>query len=206
MVKAFVKHLFPRVVLQENLRISYTFCLGGLAFTVLLALALSGLLLMFYYRPVTAEAYSSIIFLEESVQGGRYLRNLHRLASHALLLLLGLHTLRVVLTGAFAPPRQGNWLVGVALLGLAIFEAYTGYLLPMDQLALWATQTGMTLLEALPGGAACKALLVPDRVGGPLSLLRFYVLHVVALPGLLFALSMLHFYLVRRRKGLLPYL
>lgn len=206
MVKAFVKHLFPRVVLQENLRISYTFCLGGLAFTVLLALALSGLLLMFYYRPVTAEAYSSIIFLEESVQGGRYLRNLHRLASHALLLLLGLHTLRVVLTGAFAPPRQGNWLVGVALLGLAIFEAYTGYLLPMDQLALWATQTGMTLLEALPGGAACKALLVPDRVGGPLSLLRFYVLHVVALPGLLLALSMLHFYLVRRRKGLLPYL
>jgi quinol-cytochrome oxidoreductase complex cytochrome b subunit len=204
--KEFLKHLFPRVVLQQNLRISYSFCLGGLAFTALLVLALSGLLLLFYYRPGAAEAYPSIIFLEESVYGGRYLRNLHRLASHAFLVCMFLHILRVVLTGAFAPPRQRNWIIGICLLGLGMFEAYTGYLLPMDQLALWATQTGMTLLEALPLGSFFKAILVPDSVGGPLSLIRFYVLHVVVLPLSTFCLCLLHFYLVRKQKGLLPYL
>lgn len=206
MFKDFLKHLFPRVVLERNLRISYTFCLGGLAFTALLALTLSGLLLLFYYRPGATEAYNSIIFLEESVHGGKYLRNLHRLASHIFLICMFLHTLRVVLTGAFAPPRQRNWIVGVCLLGLGIFEAYTGYLLPMDQLALWATQTGMTLLEAVPFGTAFKSILVPDSVGGPLSLIRFYVLHIVVLPSATISLCMLHFYLIRKQKGLLPYL
>jgi menaquinol-cytochrome c reductase cytochrome b subunit len=206
MFKEFLKHLFPRVVLQQNLRISYSFCLGGLAFTALLVLALSGLLLLFYYRPGAAEAYPSIIFLEESVYGGKYLRNLHRLASHAFLVCMFLHILRVVLTGAFAPPRQRNWIIGICLLGLGMFEAYTGYLLPMDQLALWATQTGMTLLEAAPLGSFFKAILVPDSVGGPLSLIRFYVLHVVVLPLSTFCLCLLHFYLVRKQKGLLPYL
>lgn len=206
MFKDFIKHLFPRVVLKQNLSLSYTFCLGGLAFTCLLGLALSGLLLLFYYRPGASEAYGSIIFLEESVYGGRYLRSLHRLAAHAFLILIMLHTLRVVLTGAFAPPRQRNWLIGVCLLGLAVFEAYTGYLLPMDQLALWATQTGMTLLEAIPLGSLVKAMLVPDQVGGPLSLIRFYVLHSVVLPAFTIMLCLLHFYLVRKQKGLLPYL
>lgn len=206
MFKNFLKHLFPRVVLQRNLRISYTFCLGGLAFTALLLLVLSGLLLMFYYRPGAAEAYNSIIFLEGSVHGGTYLRSLHRMASHALLILIMLHTLRVVLTGAFAPPRQRNWIIGVCLLGVAVFEAYTGYLLPMDQLALWATQTGMTLLEAAPLGGFVRDILVPDSVGGPLSLIRFYVLHIVLLPAIMLCFSLLHFYLVRKQKGLLPYL
>ena len=206
MFKDFLKHLFPRVVLQRNLQISYTFCLGGLAFTALLLLALSGLLLMFYYRPGAAEAYNSIIFLEASVYGGKYLRSLHRMASHVLLILIMLHTLRVVLTGAFAPPRQRNWIIGVCLLGLAVFEAYTGYLLPMDQLALWATQTGMTLLESAPLGGLFRDVLVPDSVGGPLSLIRFYVLHIVLLPAVTLCFCLLHFYLVRKQKGLLPYL
>ena len=206
MFKDFLKHLFPRVVLQRNLRISYTFCLGGLAFTSLLILALSGLLLMFYYRPGATEAYNSIIFLEASVYCGKYLRSLHRMASHALLILIMLHTLRVVLTGAFAPPRQRNWIIGVCLLGLGVFEAYTGYLLPMDQLALWATQTGMTLLESAPLGGFFRDVLVPDSVGGPLSLIRFYVLHIVLLPAVTLCFCLLHFYLVRKQKGLLPYL
>lgn len=206
MFKDFLKHLFPRVVLKQNLKFSYTFCLGGLAFTTLLLLGISGLLLLFYYRPGAGEAYQSIIFLEASVYGGRYLRSLHRLASHTFLILIMLHTLRVILTGAFAPPRQRNWIIGVCLLALTVFEAYTGYLLPMDQLALWATQTGMTLLEAVPLGGFFRDILVPDHVGGPLSLIRFYVLHVVLLPMFIIVLCLLHFYLVRKQKGLLPYL
>jgi quinol-cytochrome oxidoreductase complex cytochrome b subunit len=204
--KDFFKHLFPRVVLKQNLRLSYTLCLGGVAFSTLLLLALSGLMLLFYYRPGAAEAYNSIIFLEGSVYGGKYLRSLHRISSHAFLILIMLHTLRVVLTGAFAPPRQRNWIIGVCLLGLAVFEAYTGYLLPMDQLALWATQTGMTLLDTVPLGGFFHDILVPDNVGGPLSLIRFYVLHIVVLPISTITLCLLHFYLVRKQKGLLPYL
>jgi quinol-cytochrome oxidoreductase complex cytochrome b subunit len=76
----------------------------------------------------------------------------------------------------------------------------------MDQLAYWATQTGMELLRALPLGNALRSLLVPDDVGGPLALLRFYALHVVIVPLAMFVLTMLHFFVIRRQRGLLPYL
>jgi quinol-cytochrome oxidoreductase complex cytochrome b subunit len=206
MARDFIKHLFPRVVLERNLTLTYTFCLGGLAFTCLLLLALSGLLLLFYYQPAVDRAHSSILFLEANVWGGAYLRSLHRLASHALLILVGLHLMRVVLTGAYQPPRQMNWVIGCCLLLLTVFAAYTGYLLPMDQLALWATQTGMELLATLPGGELLRRLLVPDGVGRPLGLQRFYVLHIMLVPLTLFWLAFLHFYRIRRDKGVLPYL
>ena len=206
MLKELAKHLFPRLVLKENLRIGYTLCLGGLAFTCVLVLAGTGLLLLFYYSPSPVEAHSSIQFLEREVWGGRYLRSLHRLASHGLLVFVALHTVRVILTGAFQRPARLNWVVGCLLLFLSVFEAYTGYLLPMDQLAYWATQTGMELLRALPLGGAARLLLVPDSVAGPLSLLRFFALHVAIVPLGLLGLSMLHFFVIRRQKGLLPYL
>ena len=76
----------------------------------------------------------------------------------------------------------------------------------MDQLAYWATQTGMELLRSFPFGDAARTILVPDAVAGPLSLLRFFALHVAVVPLLLFGLSMLHFFIIRRQKGLLPYL
>ena len=114
--------------------------------------------------------------------------------------------LRVVLTGAFLHPKRMNWIVGCLLLGLSVFAAYTGYLLPMDQLAFWATTTGMELARALPFGDAVRAVLVPDEIGGALTLLRFYALHVVVLPLAVLGLSMLHFFVIRRQRGLLPYL
>lgn len=206
MFKEFLKHLFPRVVLEKNLRLSYTFCLGGLAFTALLIMAGSGLLLLFYYQPTPDHAFPSILFLESSIWGGRYIRSLHRLSSHLFLVLIFLHTLRVILTGAYRKPRELNWIIGFLLLCSAIFGAYTGYLLPMDQLALWATQTGMELVRAAPLGEYIEAILVPDGVGEALSLLRFYVLHIAVIPLTLLVLSLLHFYRIRKNKGVLPYL
>ena len=205
MVTALLKHLFPRRVLESNLAVTYTFGLGGLALTTFLLLGGSGLLLLFYYAPSPERAHASIQFLEIDVWGGGYLRSLHRLSSHALLVLIALHGLRVILTGAFKRKQRLNWIVGCLLLFLAVFAAYTGYLLPADQLAYWATQTGMELLRTLPLGGALRTLLVPDNVGGPLSLLRFYALHVVVVPLAMFGLSMLHFFIIRRRRGLLPY-
>lgn len=206
MVKELVKHLFPRMVRRGDMRITYTFCLGGLASSAFVVLLASGLPLLFYYSPTPERAHGSIQFLESRVWGGAYLRSLHRLSSHALLLLVALHTLRVILTGAFLHPRKMNWIVGCLLLFLSILGAYTGYLLPMDQLAYWATQTGMELLRVLPLGEALRSLLVPDDVSGPLSLLRFYALHVVMIPLAMLGLAMLHFFVIRRQRGLLPYL
>lgn len=206
MINEFLLHLFPRVVLKKNLTLSYTFCLGGLAFSALLLLGFSGLLLLFYYQPSPEKAFSSILLLESSVWGGRYLRSLHRLTAHFFLILILLHTLRVILTGAYQKPRELNWVVGCGLLLLALFEGYTGYLLPMDQLALWATQTGMELAATVPLGSFVRGILVPDGVGEPLSLLRFYILHIMLIPLGMLLLSFLHFYRIRKNKGVLPYL
>ena len=202
----FLRHLFPRVLLRKNLHFTYTFCLGGLAFTAFLTLMATGLLLVFYYQPTPDRAFASILFLESSVWGGKFIRSLHRVSSHALLILIVLHTLRVLLTGAYRKPREMNWVIGSLLLCLALFAGYTGYLLPMDQLSLWATQTGMELLAIAPLGEQFRSLLVPDGVGLPLSLLRFYALHVVVLPVAVLLLSGLHFYRIRKNKGVLPYL
>ena len=206
MIRDFVAHLFPRFVREDDLRLTYTFCLGGLAFTAFLVLGVSGGLLLFHYLPSPAKAFESVLLLESDVPGGRYLRGLHRLSSHLFLAAVFLHTLRVIVSGAYRRPRELNWVVGCALLGLAVFQAYTGYLLPMDQTALWATQTGMQLLRTMPLGESVFGFLVPDGVGQAVSLLRFYVLHVALLPVLILSLSLLHFYRVRKDKRGMPYL
>jgi menaquinol-cytochrome c reductase cytochrome b subunit len=202
----FIRHLFPRMVRRQNLKITYTFCLGGLAFTAFIVLMATGLLLLFYYQPSSKEAFGSILFLESSVPAGLYIRSLHRLASHSFLVLIFLHTLRVILTGAFRKPRELNWIIGFFLLCLALFEAYTGYLLPMDQIAVWATHTGMELIKIVPFGKVIVQILAPDGVGQPISLLRFYILHIVIIPVTVLLLSFLHFYRIRQNKEVLPYL
>ncbi len=206
MVSSFVKHLFPRFVRGRDMRITYTFCLGGMAFTSFLVLVVTGMLLLFYYRPAPGGAFESILYLESDVWGGAYVRSLHRLASHTLLVLVGLHMLRVLWTGAYRPPKEWNWLIGVGLLVLCVAQAYTGYLLPLDQLAYWATHTGMELVRVVPFGDVLRRLLVPDGVGAPLSLIRFYAFHVVVIPAAITALTALHFFVIRKQRGLLPYL
>jgi exopolysaccharide biosynthesis WecB/TagA/CpsF family protein len=183
MLKDFLKHLFPRVVLERNLAITYTFCLGGLAFTAFLLMLASGMLLLVYYQPTPERAYASILFLESAVWGGAYLRSLHRLSSHAFLILIFLHTLRVLLTGAWHHPRRLNWVIGMLLLFLALFEAYCGYLLPLDQLAYWATQTGMELATTLPFGVTLRDLLVPDGIGVTVAARWLYGVRIGRVPG-----------------------
>jgi quinol-cytochrome oxidoreductase complex cytochrome b subunit len=201
----FLKHLFPKVILKNNLRISYTYCLGGVAALVYIILFVTGILLLFFYEPSPDKAYNSIIFIEEHIFLGKYLRNMHRLCNHIFLILIFLHILRVIFTGAYRF-RSYNWIIGMILLILSIFEAYTGYLLPMDQLSLWATQTGMELIGKLPYGHIIKDLLVVDAVTGDLTLLRFYTLHIIVVPFVLIILMIIHFYRIRKDRGVLPYI
>ena len=205
MFKEFIKHLFPRVTIKKNLKFTYTLCLGGLSFTAFLILIISGILLALYYTPEPDNAYNSIIFIEENVSGGKYIRNLHRFASNTFLVLIFLHILRVIYTGAFLS-RKYNWVIGLFLLFFSIFTGYTGYLLPMDQLAFWATQTGAELIKILPFGDYIYNILIPDGVGGRLTLIRFYALHIIILPISIIILSFIHFFRVRRDNGVLPYL
>ncbi len=205
MFKEFIKHLFPRITLKKNLHFTYTLCLGGLSFTAFIMLVISGVLLAIYYIPEPNQAYDSIIFIEENVTGGKYIRNLHRFSSNAFLILIFLHILRVILTGAFLS-RKYNWIIGLFLLFLSIFTGYTGYLLPMDQLSYWATQTGAELIKILPFGDYIYNIMIPDTIGGRLSLIRFYALHIIILPFLISTLSFIHFFRVRRDRGVLPYL
>ena len=206
MLRDFIIHLFPRTVRREDLRPSATFCLGGLAFTTFLALAISGLLLAFHYVPSPSGAYGSILSIETDVAGGRYIRGFHRISSHAFLVLMALHALRVAVRGAYRPPRELTWLLGCGLMGLGVFGAWSGTLLPMDQLALWATQTGTELVRSLPFSGWLVAFLAPDGVGQPRTLVRFYFLHTMLVPAAIVILSGLHFYRIRKCRGVLPWL
>jgi quinol-cytochrome oxidoreductase complex cytochrome b subunit len=210
-------HLHPISIPRRALRVSYTFCLGGLTFFLFLVETLTGVLLMFYYRPVPEYAYLDMKTLEHAVQFGITLRNLHRWGAHMMVICVILHMLRVFLTGSYRPPREFNWVVGVSLLVLTLFLSFTGYLLPWDQLAFWAVTVGTNMAAATPVIGAegpfhewlgisalddVRFLLLGDTRVGANALLRFYVLHCVALPLVAVVLMMVHFWRVRKDGGI----
>src|ERR687895_564013 len=123
-------HLHPVRIRRESLKVTYTFCLGGLSFFLFLLLTVTGVLLMFYYRPATAVAYQDMKDLETVVTFGLLLRNLHRYAAHGMVITVFLHMVRVFYTGAYKPPREFNWVVGMLLFFFTILHSYTDYLLP----------------------------------------------------------------------------
>jgi quinol-cytochrome oxidoreductase complex cytochrome b subunit len=212
-VSSFFLHLHPARLSAASIRLRRTFCLGGLAFLAFLILTVTGLLLMFYYRPTPERAYGDLEDLVHVVPYGSLLRNLHRWAAHAMVLLVIAHMARVFHAGAYRPPREFNWVVGVFALVSTLFLSFTGYLLPWDQLAYWAVTVGTNMSAAAPvigaegpfslvgDGSDVRALLLGDRLVGAPGLLRFYVLHCVAVPFVAALLLAVHFYRVRRDGG-----
>ena len=130
-------HLHPVRLKKHGVRLRYTWCMGGLSFFLFLNLTFTGLLLMFYYRPTLEYAYSDIVGLREHVPLG-IMREMHRWGAHAMVITVWLHMFRVFMTGSYKPPREFNWNVGVIMLVLTLLLSFTGYLLPWDQLAIWA--------------------------------------------------------------------
>jgi quinol-cytochrome oxidoreductase complex cytochrome b subunit len=181
-----------------------TFALGGAAAVLFLVLAVTGALLLVTYEPSPERAYATVARLVDEVPFGAFVRNVHHWAANGLVLVTLLHLLRVFYRGGYLPPRQGNWYVGVALLLLVLACAFTGYLLPWDQLAYWAITISTGMLEYVPIAGA--ALLRAARGGaeiGPATLARFFVLHVAILPIALLVLLALHFWLVRKVGGVI---
>jgi quinol-cytochrome oxidoreductase complex cytochrome b subunit len=218
----FFLHLHPVSSREGGIRPSYTWCMGGTTFFLFLELTITGVLLMFYFRPTVEYAYDDIRALDAHVPLG-VMRELHRWGAHAMVITVWLHMFRVFLTGSYKPPREFNWSVGVIMLVLTLLLSFTGYLLPWDQLAIWAITVGSNMARATPflghegPGAALLRLgdvplihayddarfaLLGGSFVGEGALLRFYVLHCVGLPLVIAVLMAVHFWRVRKDGGI----
>jgi len=214
----FFLHLHPQRVESSRVRFGYTWCMGGLSFFLFLVEVVTGVLLMFYYRPTPRYAYGDMQDLAAQVPFG-IVREIHRWGAHAMVITVWLHMLRVFLTGSYKPPREFNWVLGVLLLVLTLLLSFTGYLLPLDQLAMWAVTVGTNMAASTPfvghqgpgagllrlgdvelihSGSDVRLALLGGRAVGEAALLRFYVLHCVALPLFLTVLAAVHFWRVRK--------
>lgn len=199
----FFLHIHPVRVHRHTLKPAYTFGLGLISLFLFLILAVSGILLLFYYVPSTTQAYDRMLDLRGTVAFGTFLRNMHRWAAHGMVAVVFLHMCRVFFTGAYKKPREFNWVIGVLLLLLTLFGSFTGYLLPWDQLAFWAITVGAAIAAYAPIlGNEVQFLLLGDYSVGQEALLRFYVLHVVVLPLAITLLVAVHFWRIRKDGGL----
>src|SRR6187401_3829978 len=222
MLTNFFLHLHPVSVKKQGIALSYTWCMGGVTFFLFLVETVTGVLLMFYYRPTLEWAYNDILALRDVYSLG-IMREIHRWGAHAMVITVWLHMYRVFLTGSYKPPREFNWVVGVLLLVMTLLLSFTGYLLPWDQLAIWAITVGSNMAKATPflghegPGAALLALgdvklihsqddarfaLLGGTFVGEGALLRFYVLHCVGLPLGIAVLMAVHFWRVRKDGGI----
>ncbi len=211
----FFLHIQATRVHKHTLKFSTTLGLGILASVMFGILCISGVLLMVYYKPSTAQAYDSIKDINFIVPTGRMMRNVHRWAAHGMVLVVLLHMGRVFYTGSYKGPRQFNWVAGMLLLVLTLGLSFTGYLLPWDQLAFWAITIGANIAQSPreitdvlnitnvfdPGGMQKTILLGANHVGQE-ALIRFYVLHVAVLPTALSILLGIHFWRIRKDGGL----
>ncbi len=173
--------------------------LGSATLTAFLVQAITGVILAMFYKPSPDEAYASIQHITNDVTFGWLVRGMHRWGASVFIILLFFHMARVFLYGAYKYPRELNWIIGVFLLILGMFEGFTGYLLPFDQTAYWATVVGMNITANGPfvGGILGQILQGGPDIGST-TLARFYSLHMLVAPAAIFALIGLHLYLVIR--------
>jgi quinol-cytochrome oxidoreductase complex cytochrome b subunit len=196
-------HLHPVRVKRHAVRYTYTFCLGGISFFLFLALTVTGLYLMFFYVPSVSRAYQDILAIQNSIAFGSLVRNMHRWAAHLMVLTVFLHMIRVFYHGAYKPPREFNWVVGVILLLLTLFLSFTGYLLPWDQIAFWAITVGTQMATYAPLLSKESSIFLLGGIEvGQNTLLRFYVFHVIAFPLLAAIFMIVHFWRIRKDGGI----
>ncbi len=208
-VKNFLLHWFPAKVSRESLSWGYSFWLGTISAVLFVILTVTGTVLMFLYVPSVERAYLSIKDLEYAVSFGWFLRGVHRISAHLMVVVVFLHMVRVFLTAAYkngmavGQNRPVNWVVGVVLLLLTLFLSFTGYLLPWDQLAYWAITVGTNIASAAPVvGDWMRFILLGGNTIEQSTLIRFYVLHCFFLPLLVLALFSYHMWRVRKDGGL----
>jgi quinol-cytochrome oxidoreductase complex cytochrome b subunit len=180
--------------------INYSYCLGGISFVYFLILVFSGMLLSIYYIPSEKEAFKSVIFITRDVPLGWLVRSIHKWSANLFIVFIILHTMRVFISKAYRPPRELNWMAGSLGFLIAMASGFTGYLLPWDQKAYWATEVGTAMFSTVP--IIGKDLMYLIRGGGDITgatLIRFYSLHVLYLPLSMAIILWIHFHIIRRQ-------
>jgi quinol-cytochrome oxidoreductase complex cytochrome b subunit len=208
-VSNFILHWFPAKISKASMAWNYSFWLGTISAALFFLLILSGLPLLFLYVPSVERAYQSVKDIEFVITFGSWIRAVHRISAHLMVIAVALHLVRVFITGAYkngagrGQRREFNWVIGVVMFLTTLFLSFTGYLLPWDQLAFWAVTVGTNIAASIPMiGAEVRELLIGGRNIDQPTLIRFYVLHVVFLPALLGLLFAYHMWRVRKDGGL----
>ena len=195
----FFLHIYPVKMRRREIGIRYSWYLGVISTVLLASLVASGIYLMFFYVPSPASAYGNIQEIQTEVPFGQYIRNIHRWSAHLMVLAVAAHMARVFYRGAYKPPREFNWVIGVVLLLLTLLMSFTGYLLPWDQLAYWAVTVGTEMAGYVPFiGEQVRDILLGGPTVDSSTLLRFYVLHVALLPLTLVVVLMIHLWRWRK--------
>jgi quinol-cytochrome oxidoreductase complex cytochrome b subunit/mono/diheme cytochrome c family protein len=199
----FYHHLHPATIPADQARFGYTLGAGGLAVFFCLVLLVTGLLETYYYQPSTQTAAESIQTLSTLVPYGDLVRNLHYWSAQLLVLVLMVHLGRIILTGAYAPPRRFNYLLGLALLIVTLLLDFTGYVLRWDEGIRWALIVGTNLLKTIPGiGENLFQFVIGGDLPGPSTLIRLYSWHIYGLTLLFAAVTAWHIFRVRRDGGI----
>ncbi|WP_413366010.1 menaquinol-cytochrome c reductase cytochrome b subunit [Lysinibacillus sp. 3P01SB] len=194
-------HEVPEHVNPAHHFSAFVYCFGGLTFFITVIQILSGMFLTMYYVPDVENAWKSVYYLQNEVAFGEIVRGMHHWGASLVIVMMFLHTLRVFFTGSYKKPRELNWIVGVGIFGVMMGLGFTGYLLPWDMKALFATKVGIEIAASVPFiGEYIKILLAGDSVIlGAQTLTRFFAIHVFFLPAVLFALLAAHFIMIRRQ-------
>jgi ubiquinol-cytochrome c reductase cytochrome b subunit len=178
---------------------SWIYVFGSITLFLFILQMVSGIFLAIYYNPSPDHAYDSIQFIEQEVSFGSFVRGLHHWGSSLMMVAIGLHMLQVFLYGAYKRPREVMWIVGVFLFLITLAFGFSGYLLPWDQKAYWATQVGINMVGTLPllGNFLARIIRGGDQLGA-LTLSRFFALHTLFLPWSIAILIALHLFILRR--------
>ena len=193
------RRVWEAIFLRKVPKVNWLYTLGSATLFVAVNQIVTGILLTFYYVPTPDQAYETVRYISTQVPAGWLIRGLHHWGASAMVVLAALHMLRVILHGAYKYPREVTWLTGVGLLLIVLGFGFTGYLLPWDQKAYWATTVGTRIAEVTP--LVGRWILLLMRGGEELTgvtLARFYGVHVWALPAGLMMLLLAHLYLVVR--------
>lgn len=191
--------IWKAIFLRKIPKVNWLYTLGSATLFVAVIQIVTGILLTIYYVPTPDHAYDSVQYITTQVPAGWLIRGLHHYGASAMVVLTALHMIRVIFMGAYKFPREMTWFTGVMLLMITVGFGFTGYLLPWDQKAFWATTVGTQIAGAAPGvGDFVLRIMRGGEDLSAITLARFFGVHVWVLPAALILLLTLHMYLVIR--------
>jgi quinol-cytochrome oxidoreductase complex cytochrome b subunit len=184
--------------------VGWWYTLGSATMVVFIIQVFTGIFLMMNYSPSPDHAYDSIQYIMNSVTFGGLIRSIHFYAASAMVILVVLHLLRVFFMAAYKYPRELTWVVGVLLLIFVLGSSFTGYLLPWDQRAYWATNVAVGIAGDVPLiGPWIQKILIGGSQIGAITLTRFFTFHIALLPALIATLIGVHLFMVIK-QGIWP--